>query len=149
MLWVRFELTIPALEWTKTVHALDYATTMIGKCTYSAKFSVPLFIFHYHVKHNSYWRNVLVVGYGIKKACHVIALHCWVTSPCITENMSRDRHPASPLARWLPSKDHIENTSRDRYPLLWGDLTAHVPATRAQRKHCCSIVHCVCVADVL
>jgi hypothetical protein len=39
--------------------------------------------------------------------------------------MSCDRHPASPLARWLLSiTDHIENTSRDRYLLLWRDVSA-------------------------
>jgi hypothetical protein len=65
------------------------------------------------------------------------------------KHMSRDRYSASPSAHcFLPNTDHIENTSRDLYPLFWCDVTAHVPATRTQRKHCCCIVGRVCVAGV-
>jgi hypothetical protein len=69
----------------------------------------------------------------------------------ITEDISRDRYPASPLTRWLLPSNGLgigptENTSHDRYPGLWCDVTAHAHAVGTQIKHCCCIVRSACVA---
>jgi hypothetical protein len=94
----------------------------------------------------SYKRTrVIQPPHGPTQGKHSV-LYCSVT-PLF--GLPHDRHPGSPMARWLlPNAGHIENTSHDRYPLLWCDVIAHVPATRIQRKHCCCIVGCVCVAGV-
>jgi hypothetical protein len=105
---------------------------------YCLRFETSLFITSYDSQGH---------GGGIRPRLHcrtllIITLH----KPC-TENMSRDHHPASPLARWLlPSNGLIMDLQK----------TCHVTVThscvtspRTQKKHCSSIIGRVCVFRAL